>query len=98
MNDNRIPRICDFGLMRIYLEEGSSGLTTTTAITGTDRYMAPELVFASDDTIPTAASDVWAAGCVGLDVSQSKLSIFNDLVDLLHTLRAIRLSSVTDHI
>jgi hypothetical protein len=71
MDDNRVPRICDYGLMRIYLEERCNGLDARSSSMGSGRYIAPELVFASDDAIPTAASDVWAIGCVGLDVSQS---------------------------
>lgn len=35
--------------------------------TGTERYLAPELL--EEDAIPTKASDVWALGCIGLEVS-----------------------------
>ncbi|KAG8822312.1 hypothetical protein FRC17_009597 [Serendipita sp. 399] len=62
------PRICDFGLSRIVLEEGHSGLTTTAAYTGTPRYLAYELVISEDDmATPTRKSDIYALGCVGLD-------------------------------
>jgi serine/threonine protein kinase len=67
--------ICDFGLARIFLEEGSTGLTTTSEHTGTTRYLAPELV-ASDTTVyPNQASDVYALGCLGLDVSIEKIGL-----------------------
>ncbi|PVF94194.1 kinase-like protein [Serendipita vermifera] len=58
-----VPKLCDFGLSSI-LWEGASGHTTTTAHTGTERYLAPELVVSVGR--PTRESDVYAMGCVGL--------------------------------
>lgn len=67
--DNRgIARLCDFGLVRIYLEEGNTGMTTTSAYTGTERYLAYELVTAQEDAIPTTETDIYATGCIGLEV------------------------------
>lgn len=66
IDDDGHARICDFGLVRILLED-SSGLTTTTTHTGTVRYLAHELVV-SDQPLPTVASDVHAIGCIGLDL------------------------------
>jgi len=43
-------------------------MTTTTEHTGTERYLAPELVMADDGGRPTIASDVYALGCIGLEV------------------------------
>lgn len=43
-------------------------MTTTTEHTGTERYLAPELVIGDADVNPTAASDVYALGCLGLEV------------------------------
>lgn len=43
-------------------------MTTTTEHTGTERYLAPELVTSNIPT-PTSASDVYALGCLGLEVS-----------------------------
>ncbi|PVF91693.1 kinase-like protein [Serendipita vermifera] len=60
------PKLCDFGLSRIFLSEGETGLTTTTLHTGTERYLAPELVKSNEDAIPTRKSDVYAMGCVSL--------------------------------
>lgn len=62
-------QLCDFGLVRIYLEEGSTGLTTTSAHTGTDRYLAYELVMGKDNPSPTTSSDIYATGCIGLEAS-----------------------------
>jgi serine/threonine protein kinase len=43
-------------------------MTTTTAHTGTERYLAPELVNGDDLEYPTPASDIYALGCLGLEV------------------------------
>ncbi|KIM30318.1 hypothetical protein M408DRAFT_54744, partial [Serendipita vermifera MAFF 305830] len=59
-------QICDFGLVSIHLKEGKSGLTTTSAHTGTARYLAYELVLLESDA-PTTASDIYATGCIGLE-------------------------------
>jgi hypothetical protein len=47
-------------------------MTTTTAHTGTVRYLAYELAVAGDDACPTTASDIYAVGCIGLEVSFRK--------------------------
>jgi serine/threonine protein kinase len=62
------PRICDFGLARIFMEEGASGLTTTSPHSGTERYLAYELVSSEELGMPTTASDIYALGCIGLEV------------------------------
>ncbi|KAG8805291.1 hypothetical protein FRC19_007989, partial [Serendipita sp. 401] len=67
IDENWTPRICDFGLVRILLEEGCSGMTTTTPHTGTERYLAYELISYEEMVMPTIASDVYALGCIGLD-------------------------------
>lgn len=67
IDDSGNPRICDFGLVHIFLEEEHTGLTTTSVHTGTDRYLAPELL-SEDGERPSTASDVWALGCIGLEV------------------------------
>ncbi|PVF94696.1 kinase-like protein [Serendipita vermifera] len=59
------PKLCDFGLSRIYFSEGETGLTTS-LYTGTERYLAPELVELAEKALPTCESDVYAMGCVGL--------------------------------
>jgi serine/threonine protein kinase len=63
--------VCDFGLSRIFIQEQSSGLTTTTLYGGTERYLAPELVDYDNIRLPTLETDIWALGCVGLRVSSS---------------------------
>lgn len=66
IDDTGHARICDFGLARLVLERGSTGLTTTTAHAGTDRYKSPELIKIFNAK-PTVASDVYALGCIGLE-------------------------------
>jgi len=70
IDDEGNPRICDFGLVRLIQEEGSGGMTTTTEYTGTERYLAPELLDV-ELAVPTTASDVHALGCLGLEVSNA---------------------------
>lgn len=62
------PKLCDFGLSKIFHEDSdaSTGLTTTTAYTGTSRYLAIELVDPNEVVTPTLKTDIWALGCVGL--------------------------------
>jgi serine/threonine protein kinase len=41
----------------------------TSEHTGTTRYLAPELVASEENVFPTTESDVYALGCLGLEVS-----------------------------
>jgi hypothetical protein len=50
-------------------------MTTTTHHTGTERYLSYELVLAGEDAIPTTASDVYAVGCIGLEVDSHSFFI-----------------------
>lgn len=67
IDDSGSAKICDFGLARIFFDEGSTGMTTTSVHTGTERYLARELVIGGDEVRPTTASDVHAMGCIGLE-------------------------------
>ncbi|KAG8766213.1 hypothetical protein FRC16_007745 [Serendipita sp. 398] len=66
IDDDGVARLCDFGLVRL-IQETPSGMTTTTAHTGTVRYLAQELVI-SDDPKPTTETDCHALGCIALEV------------------------------
>ncbi|PVF94187.1 kinase-like protein [Serendipita vermifera] len=66
IDQDGVPKLCDFGLSRIFLLERNSGHTATTPHVGTARYLAPELVESDDITFSTRESDVYAMGCVGL--------------------------------
>lgn len=65
-------RICDFGLVRIIGQEAGRGYTTTTPHLGTARYSAPELILIEESDYsaytPTTQSDIYAFGCVALEV------------------------------
>ncbi len=67
IDEQRNPRLCDFGISRELTAAGTSGLTTTSAHTGTERYLSYELL--EDECVPTTASDVYALACIGLEVS-----------------------------
>ncbi|KAG8825070.1 hypothetical protein FRC17_008864 [Serendipita sp. 399] len=71
IGDNGNPRICDFGLVAIFLEAGNSGLTTTSPHSGTERYLAPELVITEGHAQITTATDIYALGCIGLEACAS---------------------------
>jgi serine/threonine protein kinase len=43
-------------------------MTTTSAYSGTARYLAFELVESEEEELPTTASDVYALGCIGFEV------------------------------
>jgi hypothetical protein len=47
---------------------------TTLSYTGTPRYLAYELVNATELVLPTTESDVYAIGCVALEVRSLQLS------------------------
>jgi serine/threonine protein kinase len=108
IDDSGNPRICDFGLARIFLDEGNSGMTTTTPHTGTDRYLAYELVMTRDASVLSTASDVYALGCVGLYVgfsyfsrgsdgsSSSSFSFFNCRTVLAETIFSAKFFKICD--
>lgn len=64
-------RISDVGLAPIFLENECNEWMTrsmTPAGAGSLRYVAPELIMAEDEVRETTASDVYALGCVALEV------------------------------
>lgn len=63
--------ICDFGLVPIFSEDRRSRTMIIWEELTTHRYMAPELVMTDDGGRPTTASDVYALGCVSLEVLNS---------------------------
>ncbi|CEL60426.1 hypothetical protein RSOLAG1IB_09632 [Rhizoctonia solani AG-1 IB] len=69
MQDDDTPLIADFGLSRVVMEF-STGLTTSSS-KGSYRWMAPELFGGVGNhvlVLITAASDVWAFGCLCLEI------------------------------
>jgi serine/threonine protein kinase len=51
-------------------------MTTTSEHTGTTRYLAPELVASEENVYPTTESDLYALGCLGLEVSHTIATFF----------------------
>ncbi|CAE6471417.1 unnamed protein product [Rhizoctonia solani] len=69
MKQDGTPLIADFGLSRLVMEF-STGLTTSSS-RGSYRWMAPELFGGIDSyvlVLVTPASDVWAFGCLCLEI------------------------------
>ena len=62
------PKICDFGHAR-FTTDPAHALTSdiSSQFHATTRYMSPEL-FTDPKNKPTVFSDVWAYGCVALEV------------------------------
>lgn len=67
VSDEGVARICDFGFARM-LAEHSTSYSEHTSMKGTVRWMAPELL-SEDDARHTTHSDVWAFGCLCIEVS-----------------------------
>ena len=64
MSSNGTLRIGDFGLSRM-LSDASLWVTSACQAGGSARWMAPELLDGSQDTV-TTQSDIWAFGMVAL--------------------------------
>lgn len=72
--------LCDFGLARLE-EDVPSGLTTARGKEGSTCYLSPELV--RDTASRTAKSDVWARGCLFMEVSATRASRLSSLIKRL---------------
>ncbi|KAG9049025.1 hypothetical protein FS837_011404 [Tulasnella sp. UAMH 9824] len=68
--------ICDFGLSRAVQEE-YTGLTTSRTLKGSLRHLSPEIL--DEDPVHTLASDVWAWGCLALEVG-TRTGVIPDLL------------------
>jgi serine/threonine protein kinase len=97
IDDQLNARLCDFGLARILAEAGTSGFTTTSEHTGTERYLSYELVLSDEMCATTTASDVYALACIGLDVSQYR-SLFRHYAKLALSLSSCNLRTPTGRI
>ena len=62
LNEQNEVALCDFGLAK---SEYASGLTTTESFKGSIPWCSPELF---DDDPRTPYSDVWALGCLVVEV------------------------------
>lgn len=64
MSDDGTPRLCDFGRSKIVNQNGF-----TTALAGSQRFMAPELLVADELGTLTKETDVYVFGMTVLQVN-----------------------------
>ncbi|KZV95439.1 kinase-like protein, partial [Exidia glandulosa HHB12029] len=64
ISDEGVARLADFGLSAL---RTSDAFTSTSTVAGTYRWMAPELIN-ENNARHTYASDIWAAGCLIIEV------------------------------
>lgn len=67
VSDSYQAQLCDFGFSSMKVDKGSS-LVESSAANGTWRWMSPELL-SDDNPRHTKASDIWAFGCLLVEVS-----------------------------
>ncbi|KZV89845.1 kinase-like protein, partial [Exidia glandulosa HHB12029] len=97
VSDQGVARLSDFGFASV-LAELSISMTTHTSVKGTLRWMAPEL-FTSENTSHTTQTDMWAFGCVMLEVFSDLLpyrTLRNDQAVVLAISRSERPASKSD--
>ncbi|ELU39140.1 Pkinase domain-containing protein [Rhizoctonia solani AG-1 IA] len=63
-----IIKLCDFGQARFRNDQRGLASDASTTFESTHRFMSPELFVASPKVRPTNLSDVWAYGCVALQL------------------------------
>ncbi|KAG9104384.1 hypothetical protein FRC07_009809 [Ceratobasidium sp. 392] len=68
VTDGGTPKICDFGHSR-FIEDSAQPVVShlSSKFHATTRYMSPEL-FTDPKSKPTLFSDIWAYGCVALEI------------------------------
>ncbi|CCA66459.1 hypothetical protein PIIN_00145 [Serendipita indica DSM 11827] len=84
ISDRNDACLCDFGLARVIQSDGGPSGFTTSNFAGSVRYMAPELLNPEDEeTVPLvdAASDIYALGCVGLELMTDQIPYANRTLD-----------------
>ncbi|KZV95678.1 kinase-like protein, partial [Exidia glandulosa HHB12029] len=72
ISDDGVARLCDFGLSRLLVEHSQS--ITHTGVRGSSRWMAPELFL--DGERHSSYSDIWAMGCLLLEVWSATLPYY----------------------
>lgn len=73
VDDTGIARLSDFGLAKLVEELHVQTGWTTTSFQGSTRWQAPELLLADDHQVATVESDIWAFGCLALEILAGKL-------------------------
>ncbi len=79
------PKVLDFGIAKLLLDQKPGTLTRTGWGMGTPEYMAPEQLKAAKDV--DGRADIWALGCILYAMYAGKSPFARD--DLLHTFAAL---------
>ncbi|KZV86650.1 kinase-like protein, partial [Exidia glandulosa HHB12029] len=79
ISDGGAARLSDFGLSNL-LVRYSQSFTQDSVVKGTSRWMAPEL-FIEEEPRLTYASDMWAFGCLLIEVQSGRLPYYNKAND-----------------
>ncbi|KZV94927.1 kinase-like protein [Exidia glandulosa HHB12029] len=77
ISDAGVATLCDFGLSRILAEHSQS--VTYTGVRGTSRWMAPEIFL--DGERHSYESDMWACGCLFIEVWNNVLPYHTKIND-----------------
>ncbi|KZV79317.1 kinase-like protein, partial [Exidia glandulosa HHB12029] len=80
ISDTYDVQLCDFGFASMHADEEGSLNFQSSSTKGTWRWMAPELL-ANDDARHTTASDMWAFGCVVVEVLSGKVPYHDKRTD-----------------
>ncbi|KZV98290.1 kinase-like protein [Exidia glandulosa HHB12029] len=72
VSNDAVARLSDFGFSAILAEHR----TSSTTVKGTIRWMSPEL-FADDNARHTRKSDIWACGCLLLEILSGRVPYHN---------------------
>ncbi|KAH7322354.1 kinase-like domain-containing protein [Rhizoctonia solani] len=68
VNSDETALICDFGRSRQPKDRSNEFiLSSSSPFAGTVRYMSPELLL-TEFAVPSPAADMWAYGCISLEV------------------------------
>ncbi|KZV99892.1 kinase-like protein, partial [Exidia glandulosa HHB12029] len=80
ISDHGVARLSDFGLSKI-IAEHSQTFTQDSALKGTSRWMAPELLM---DASPrhTYATDIWACGCLFIEILSGTVPYHTKVTDI----------------
>ncbi|KZV80608.1 kinase-like protein [Exidia glandulosa HHB12029] len=79
VSDDGVARLCDFGFSSMRAEHAPI-ISSDSSMKGTYRWMAPEL-FAHDRARHTKQSDIWASGCLFLEVQSGRVPYHTKYTD-----------------
>jgi serine/threonine protein kinase len=83
-----VVKICDFGQSRFNNDQRGLASEASFTFQATYRYMSPELFDKQGKVKPTALSDIWAYGCVALQVNASCFAVHQSDVRMYTALKS----------